>query len=88
MLARGYEQLARRVAYVGAAYEHGRAGRVDVERVGGSRTPEARVEQEQEGYGTIVVGKRGIPKAEEFLFGSISSALIHTGKDIAVWVIG
>ena len=44
--------------------------------------------QEQEGYGTIVVGKRGIPKAEEFLFGSISSALIHTGKDIAVWVIG
>lgn len=44
--------------------------------------------QVREHYGTIVVGKRGIPKAEEFLFGSISSALIHTGKDIAVWVIG
>lgn len=44
--------------------------------------------QVQEHYGTIVVGKRGIPKAEEFLFGSISSALVHTGKDIAVWVIG
>jgi len=39
-------------------------------------------------YGTIVVGKRGIPKAEEFLFGSISNALIHNGRDIAVWVIG
>lgn len=44
--------------------------------------------QVQEHYGTIVVGKRGIPKAEEFLFGSISNALIHTGRDIAVWVIG
>lgn len=43
--------------------------------------------QVQEHYGTIVVGKRGIPKAEEFLFGSISSALVHTGKDIAVWVV-
>jgi hypothetical protein len=34
------------------------------------------------------VGKRGISKAEEFLFGSISNALIHNGRDIAVWVIG
>ena len=31
---------------------------------------------------------RGIPKAEEFLFGSISSALVHTGRDVAVWVVG
>jgi len=44
--------------------------------------------QVQENYGTIVVGKRGISKAEEFLFGSISNALIHNGRDIAVWVIG
>lgn len=44
--------------------------------------------QTLENYGTIVVGKRGISKAEEFLFGSISNALIHNGRDIAVWVIG
>ncbi len=44
--------------------------------------------QTKEGYGTIVVGKRGISKAEEFLFGSISNALIHNAKGIAVWVIG
>lgn len=44
--------------------------------------------QVRERYGTIVVGKRGIPKAEEFLFGSISNALIHNGRDIAVSVIG
>jgi nucleotide-binding universal stress UspA family protein len=44
--------------------------------------------QTKENFGTIVVGKRGISKAEEFLFGSISNALIHNGRDIAVWVIG
>jgi nucleotide-binding universal stress UspA family protein len=44
--------------------------------------------QTKEQYGTIVVGKRGISKAEEFLFGSISNALIHNGRDIAIWVIG
>lgn len=44
--------------------------------------------QEEKKYGTIVVGKRGISKSEEFLFGSISSALIHHGKDIAIWVVG
>nr|WP_320009884.1 universal stress protein [uncultured Desulfobulbus sp.] len=44
--------------------------------------------QEKEAFGTIVVGKRGITRAEEFLFGSISNALIHNGRDIAVWVIG
>ena len=44
--------------------------------------------QEQEAFDTIVVGKRGITRAEEFLFGSISNALIHNGRDIAVWVIG
>ena len=39
-------------------------------------------------YGTIVVGKRGVSKAEEFLFGSISNGLVHHSKDVAVWVVG
>ncbi len=38
-------------------------------------------------YGTIIVAKRGVSKAEEFLFGSISSSLIHKSKDCAVWVV-
>ena len=44
--------------------------------------------QREGDFGTVVVGKRGVSKAEEFLFGSISNALIHNGRDIAVWVIG
>jgi len=44
--------------------------------------------QARDGYGTVVVGKRGVSKAEEFLFGSISNALVHHSKDIAIWVVG
>ena len=44
--------------------------------------------QEAGGYGTIIVAKRGVSKAEEFLFGSISSALVHHSKDCSVWVVG
>ncbi len=36
---------------------------------------------------TIVMGRRGISKKEEFLFGSTSSKIMHSGKDCAVWVI-
>ena len=44
--------------------------------------------QEQGEYGTIVVGRRGVSKAEEFLFGSISNALVHHCRDCTVWVVG
>ncbi len=44
--------------------------------------------QAEEKAGTVVVGKRGVSKAEEFLFGSISSALIHQSRDFTVWVVG
>ncbi len=44
--------------------------------------------REEEDCGTIVVGKRGVSKAEEFLFGSISSNLIHQNANFTVWVVG
>ncbi len=44
--------------------------------------------QQQGEYGTIVVGRRGVSKAEEFLFGSISNALVHHSRDCTVWVVG
>lgn len=39
------------------------------------------------GFGTVVVGRRGVSKAEEFLFGSVSSKIIHCAKDCTVWVV-
>lgn len=44
---------------------------------------------QQEGdFGTVVMGKRGVSKAEEFLFGSISNTIVRQSKDFAVWVVG
>jgi nucleotide-binding universal stress UspA family protein len=39
------------------------------------------------GRGTVVVGRRGVSKAEEFLFGSVSSKIVHNAKNCAVWVV-
>ena len=38
-------------------------------------------------YGTVVVGRRGVSKQEEFLFGSVSTKIIHAAKGLAVWVV-
>ena len=39
-------------------------------------------------YGTVIVGKRGVSKAEEFLFGSISNAVVRSSNNFTVWVVG
>lgn len=36
---------------------------------------------------TVVVGRRHKTKAEEFLFGSTSTRLIHEAKNCAIWVV-
>jgi nucleotide-binding universal stress UspA family protein len=36
---------------------------------------------------TVVVGRHHHSKAEEFLFGSTSSKLIHEAKNCAIWVV-
>ncbi len=44
-------------------------------------------DQKKLGCCTIVLGRRGISKREEFLHGSTSSKVLHCGKNCAVWVI-
>lgn len=41
----------------------------------------------EEDFGTVVVGRRGVSKAEEFLFGSVSNKIIHHAKNCSVWVV-
>ena len=45
-------------------------------------------EAEKGGCGTIVLGRRGISKAQEFFMGSISSKVIQLAGQKAVWIIG
>jgi nucleotide-binding universal stress UspA family protein len=44
-------------------------------------------DQKKLGCCTIVLGRRGISKKEEFLYGSTSNKILHSGKNCAVWVI-
>ena len=39
------------------------------------------------GYGTIVVGRRGLSNVEEFTIGRVSNKVIHMAREIAVWVV-
>jgi nucleotide-binding universal stress UspA family protein len=38
-------------------------------------------------YGTLVVGRQGLSRKEEFLFGSVSSKTVGHARNCAVWVV-
>ena len=44
-------------------------------------------EAEAGGYGTIVAGRRGLSRVQEFFMGRVSSKIIHLGRKLTVWVI-
>jgi len=44
-------------------------------------------ERDQTQYDTIVVGRQGVSRSEEFLFGSISSKIVTHAKNCTVWVV-
>lgn len=39
-------------------------------------------------FGTVVVGKRGVSRTEEFLFGSISNTLAQHSVNFTTWIVG
>ena len=44
-------------------------------------------ERQRSGCDTIVVGRQGLSRSEEFLFGSISSKIVTHGGRCTVWVV-
>ncbi len=44
-------------------------------------------ERDKTKYGTIVLGRQGVSRTEEFLFGSISNKIVHHAKNCTVWVV-
>jgi len=57
-------------------------------RAGGSSIAAEIMKAQQEGgYGTVAVGRRGVSKAEEFLFGSVSNKVVHYARHCTVWVV-
>lgn len=44
-------------------------------------------EQQSGDHGTVIIGRRGLSKREEFLFGSVSSKVVREARRCAVWVV-
>ena len=44
-------------------------------------------ERDKTGSSTIVVGRQGLSRSEEFLFGSISSKVVNHARNCTVWVV-
>ena len=44
-------------------------------------------EARNEGYGTIVLGRRGQSMAKEFLFGSVTSKVLHRSTGLVIWIV-
>jgi nucleotide-binding universal stress UspA family protein len=44
-------------------------------------------EAKEGGYGSILIGRRGLSRTERFLFGSVSNKVVQQAKGMAVWVI-
>jgi len=54
---------------------------------GGSRAGSIVDEARRGGFGTIVVGRRGLTKVEEFFMGRVSNKVLQLAEDRAVWVV-
>ncbi|MFP4476017.1 MAG: universal stress protein [Desulfatibacillaceae bacterium] len=44
-------------------------------------------EKKEGGYDTMVLGRRGMSKKEEYIFGSVTNHLIREAANISVWVV-
>ena len=44
-------------------------------------------ERDETQYSTLVVGRQGLSRSEEFLFGSISSKVVSHARNCTVWVV-
>jgi nucleotide-binding universal stress UspA family protein len=44
-------------------------------------------ERDQTEYDTLVVGRQGLSRKEEFLFGSVSSKVVNHARNCTVWVV-
>jgi 2,4-dienoyl-CoA reductase-like NADH-dependent reductase (Old Yellow Enzyme family)/nucleotide-binding universal stress UspA family protein/Tfp pilus assembly protein PilZ len=44
-------------------------------------------EIEKGGYGSVILGKRGVSRTHEVLFGSISNHIIHHAKRCGIWIV-
>ncbi|MEW6079200.1 MAG: universal stress protein [Thermodesulfobacteriota bacterium] len=52
-----------------------------------SRAEEIVREADAGNFGTIVIGRRGLSRVQDFFMGRVSYKVIHSGRDFTVWVV-
>jgi nucleotide-binding universal stress UspA family protein len=52
-----------------------------------SRAEEIVREAESGDFGTIIIGRRGLSRVQDFFMGRVSYKVIHSGRDFTVWVV-
>ncbi len=89
------ESLKQRVASMFQSYREclEEAG-VEARRIGNicrigshSRAAEILNFAREEGYGTIIMGRRGISAVREFLMGRVTSKVLNGAEGLAVWIV-
>lgn len=79
-----FEKASQRLVSAGLS-----ADRIATKVVTGvsSRAGAVVLEAQREGYDTIVVGRRGLSKVQEFFMGRVSNKIIQMARKMAVWVV-
>ena len=83
-ITQGMEQLKKRVEAGG--FKESKVSEKIVNDAK-SRAEEIVREAESGDYGTIIVGRRGISRVQDFFMGRVCYKVIHSGRDFTVWVI-
>ena len=52
-----------------------------------SRAMDILREAQEGGYGTIVMGRRGLSKVREFLLGRVTNKVLQGAENFAVWIV-
>ena len=62
---------------------------ISMKIVDGSRSAANEIlkEARKNGYGTIVLGRHGESMAKEFMFGSVTSKILHHSPGLAIWIV-
>jgi nucleotide-binding universal stress UspA family protein len=57
--------------------------------VNGSRSPSDDIlkEARSKGYGTIVLGRRGLSGLKAFVFGSVTKKILHQSAGLSIWIV-
>ena len=78
------EQAKSRLAKSGITREQARADILTGKR---SRAKALVEIARKEGYGTIVLGRRGLSEVEDFSMGRVTNKVVYMAKGLAVWVV-